>query len=144
MTKEEILNYIRMAKSKSVCVNRCLSVQYPGYVREITIMKDNILKVEFTQYGYDEGGVCVKIYYNEFDNLISEMERYMGVKVEDWENASKKDCYPDLGNDVNFEETVKKLKIDLKNKAVKLPENGIEYKFVEGYWKDIADGKIEI
>lgn len=144
MTKLEILNYIHMRKSKSVCVNRCLSTRYLGYVREITIIKDNILKVEFTQHGFDEGGICLKIYYDEFDKLVSETERYTGIDIENWDNVSNRDCYPDLEYEVNLKETVEKLKRDLKDKTIEWPQNGKAYILNEGYWKNIAEGEIDI
>ena len=143
MTKDEILKYIQIGSTRAVCIDRCLLDQYPGYVREVIIMQDTILKVEFNQYGYDEGGLSIKVYYDEFDKLINAAQNYIGADIERWENINRTDWYPHFEKKVDYNESGLKLKYDLKNKTLSLPENGIKYQIPDGYWKKIADSIID-
>jgi hypothetical protein len=144
MDKHEIISYIEIGRAKSVCVDRRLLEQYPGFVRDITIMKEMVLKIEFNVFEYDEGGLTIKVYYNDFDKLLSAVEQYTGIPIEHWENISKSGWYPELEREVDFTLSGIKLKHNLIDKTLALPTGGAKYEIPEGYWKDIADGKITI
>lgn len=144
MDKTEIVKYLGLGDAQSLCVHRCLLERYPGFVREITIMKNNIIKTEFNVYECDEGELRVKAYYNDLDELISELEKYIGENIERWGNITLSGWYPELNVDVDFNQSGLKLKHDLVNRTLKLPQNAIKYEIPEGYWKSLFDGKIEI
>jgi len=144
VTKEKIINYLTVGNTKSICIDKCLTDEYPGYVRETTIMSGNIVRVEFNNYGYDEGGLTIKVYYKDLDELLTAIQEFIGAKIEDWENYNVTGGYPTLEQEVDFESSGKKLKEDLVKKTIKIPLNGCKNEIPEGYWKDIADGKLSI
>lgn len=51
-----LIQHMEMSRSKTITVDCSLSMEYSGYVRTITIKPNNIVKIEFEVYGYDEGG----------------------------------------------------------------------------------------
>lgn len=144
MDKYEIVNYIKVGKNKSICIDRRLVDNYPGFVRDIIIMSDIIVKVEFNIYDYDEGGLSIKIFYHDFDQLIRAIEDYINVRIKNWVNISKTDWYPTLDRDVDLDKSALKIKQDLVSKTLALPLGGIKYEIPEGYWKDLLDGKISL
>lgn len=144
MDKEEIMRYIELGSTKSVCINREMSNLYPGFVVDIIIMNDAIVNVEYNSYGYNEGGLEFKLYYPNYDKLLYELSNYVGKPIEQWENISKSGWYPKLNKSDNFEEAANKLKTDLINNTIWLPNGWIKCEIPEGYWKDLVDGKIDI
>ncbi len=56
-----LIQHMEMSRSKTITVDCSLSMEYSGYVRTITIKPNNIVKIEFEVYGYDEGGIT---YFN--------------------------------------------------------------------------------
>jgi hypothetical protein len=144
MIKAEILSHIHVGRSRSVCVDCSLSENYLGWVRTITIESETELQVEFDVYGYDEGGLYVTIEYSDIDTLINQLEIYFNLKLEQWENFTKSGKYPELKDKVDFEKSGNQLKRDLVDKRLSLPNRGIRYTIKSTYWKNIAEGKIEI
>ncbi|EGO61783.1 hypothetical protein [Acetonema longum] len=144
MNKDEIIRYIKLGRNKSICVDRRLLDQYAGHVRDVTIMDDATLMIEFNVYEYDEGGLTINVYYNDYDTLINAVQEYIGLNIEMWENISKSGWYPILEEEVDFNQSDSKLKHDLVNKTLLLPPNGNIYQIPSGYWKDLADGLIQI
>ncbi|MCT4597247.1 MAG: hypothetical protein N4A50_05140 [Vallitalea sp.] len=144
MTKNEIINYIKVGRAKSVCVDIRLVDNYPGYVREIVIMEESILKIEFNIYDFDEGGLVIEIIYDDFDKMICKIEEYIGLYIEDWKNVNKTGWYPELKEKVDFKQSGLILKQDLVTKNLLLPLGGVQYEIRCGYWRDLADGKITI
>lgn len=144
MTKNEIINYIKVGKTKSVCVDIRLVDNYPGFVIEIVIMEGLIIKIEFNVYDFDEGGVVIKISYDNFDNMLNAIEEYTGFNIEDWENINKTGWYPDLEGNADFKQSGLMLKQDLISKNLSLPLGGVKYEVLGGYWRDLDNGKITI
>lgn len=144
MDKNEVLKYIEVGSTNSICVDRRLLKRYPGFVRDIIVMKGFVLKIEFNTYGYDEGGLIIKIYYEDNDTLIDSLEKFLKLCIQDWKNISKTNWYPELNEDIDFIKASFKLKQELANDKLPLPSNGIKYEIANGYWRDIADGKITI
>lgn len=73
-----LIRHMKTSRTKTITVDCSLSMEYSGYVRTITIMPDNIVKVEFEVYGYDEGGITYYVQYKNFDTLIKNLENYLG------------------------------------------------------------------
>ena len=144
MDKEEIMQYINLGKDKSICIYRGLSPIYPGFVREIIVMREMALKVEYNSYGYDEGGLAIKFFYNDYDKLFAAIAEYIGKPIELCENISKSGWYPELIQEVDYNESSKKLISDLINNTLSLPSGWETYEIPEGYWKDLVDGTISI
>ena len=132
MTKEEILSYLSVGSTRSVCVDCSLSKIYPNTVRTITITNKANIIIEFDTYGYDEGGVNITIKYNNINILIQYLEKYLDLKLEHWENFTKSGKYPEK-LEVDFNAPGNKLKRDVLNKTLSLPLGGIEYT-MKGAW----------
>lgn len=139
MQIDEILRYLEVSRSKTVTIACDNCEKYLGYVRTITIKRENIVTIEFEVYGYDEGGITYFIQYNNFELLICSLEKYLGKKLEDWENINQTGYYPEPIN-CDKEKTTKIIKQDLINDKIKLPDLGNKIWITGGYWKDLHDG----
>ncbi len=102
MTKEEILNYTEVGRTNSVCVNRILLDKYKNIVRDVIIKKDFKVQIEFNTYGYEEGGLVVDVYYENFDSLIYSIEDYFSLEISEWQNINKSGWYPTLEQGKDF------------------------------------------
>jgi hypothetical protein len=142
MTKKEILYYINVSYSITICVDCSLSEEYPGWVRSITIKSETQLIVEFDIYGYEEGGLYINIKYHDLETLIGELENFLFIKLDNWKYFTRSGEYPQQKNQFDLNQSGKKLKQDLVNKKLRLPKGGIEYSIQSIYWKNIIEGKI--
>lgn len=134
-----LIRYMEMSRAKTITVDCSLSTEYSGYVWTITIQPDNIVRVEFEVYGYDEGGITYYIQYRNFDGLIKNLEKYLGKNLIDWENVNQTGNYPERPGNWEKENADEKIKIDLVSNNIKLPLNGIRTWMPEGYWKNLHD-----
>ena len=126
MTKEEILSHLNVGGGKCVCVDCSINENYPGIVRTITIAEKAELRIEFDTHNHIENEFPFTIQYPDLDTLIKELEKYLNLKLELWENFTKSGNYPELEEKVDFQNSWKKLKQDYFNGKPLLPSGGIE------------------
>ncbi len=134
-----LIRHMEMSRTRSIIVDRSLSAEYPGYVRTITIQHNNIVKIEFEVYGYDEGGITYFIQYKNIDILIKSLEKYLSKDLVDWENVDQTGYYPEKPNDQKKEGADEKIEADLISNSINLPLNGMRTWMPGGYWKDLCD-----
>lgn len=139
MQKDEIMRYLEVGSSRTITIACDSCEKYPGYVRTITIQKDYIVKIEFEVYGYDEGGITYFIQYNCFELLIYSLEKYLGKKLDEWENINKTGYYPEPIN-CNKQQTNEIINQDLIDDKIELPELANNIWMPDGYWKQLHDG----
>lgn len=143
MQLTNLIQYMKLSKSKMVVVDCELCKDYLGYVRTITIMEETLVKIEFDVYNYDEAGLTYFIKYENFELLIKSLEEYLEKKLDEWEIINVTGYYPErplINYDIN--KTHKIIKHDLIYNKIKLPNYG-HIQIKEGYWKDIYDKKIK-
>ena len=146
MENEEIYRYIRVGKSRSICVDRCLMEQYPGIVRNI-IIKDNAkLQIDFLDkhnLEIDEGEFSLYFYYDNYETLFSAISEYIKTDMKEWNNYTRTAWYPPLdGYDLNQSWSL--LKSDFINKTLYLPAYYKDFVIPGLYWKGLASGKLKI
>lgn len=134
-----LIRHMEMSRTKSIIIDCSLSAKYSGYVRTITIKHNNIVKIEFEVYGYDEGGITYFIQYKNIDILIKSLEKYLGKDLVDWENVSQTGYYPEQPNNWEKGGADEKIKVDLISNNIDLPLNGMRTWMPEGYWKNLCD-----
>ena len=139
MESTDLIRHMEMSRTRSIIVDRSLSAEYPGYVSTITIKHDNIVKIEFEVYGYDEGGITYFIQYKNIDILIKSLEKYLGKNLVDWENVSQTGHYPERPDNWKKENADEKIKVDLISGNIDLPLNGMRTWMPGGYWKSLCD-----
>ncbi len=138
MTKEEIIQYIDVGSTNSVCVDRRLLSKYKNIVRDVIIKKDFLVQIEFNTHGYDEGGLVVDVYYENYDLLIASLEEYLCRRIPCWENVNKSAWYPMIENEVNLSEGSDRFENDLSKGKIRLPLDGKKYDIRSSYWKNIV------
>lgn len=132
-----LIRHMEMSRTKTVTIDCSLSTEYLGYVRTITIKPNNIAKIEFEVYGYDEGGITYFIQYKNLDILIKSLEKYLGKNLTDWENVNQTGNYPERPSNWEKGAGDEKIRTDLISNNIKLPLNGMRTWMPEGYWKNL-------
>lgn len=127
MTKDEVLGYLRVGRSRSVIVDQALCEHYPGWVRTMTIYPENTLVIEFDPYDEeDSGSPCYEGEYLSLDELIASLERYFDLDIAEWKNYMSTVKYPPKpdGLEKIWEEVdgLELLKHDMRNNLVELPQ----------------------
>jgi hypothetical protein len=121
MTRDEIDRYICVGSSNSVCVDRRLIPEYPGFVRSIIFRDGNRVSVEFEQYGFDEAGAYFNAEYPSLDAAIDAVEEFLGSPIESWQNYNKTGDYPEEPYDLNASDGHAKLVEAIGNDKAPLP-----------------------
>lgn len=130
MTKDEILNYLKVSRYKSVVVDQSLCVDYPGWVRTILIRPGFLVEIDYNPYNLDEGiNPGYEAEYSSLDVLVSSLEEFLGLKIEDWENYSKTGGYPNepenLMEILGERKSLTLLEKDMRSGTVKLPKGAL-------------------
>ena len=137
MNINEIEQYVDLSSARSITIDRSLAKNYPGYVREIVIMKGFLVRLEFNVYDYDCGGLTFYFKYSDYEALILSLEHYLDKKIENWININKTGFYPSIEEHFDIELTGKALLYDFLNDNIILPRDYLEKYLPEGYWKDL-------
>lgn len=146
VNKEEIFRYIELGKSKSICVDRRLLDQYPGIIRNIIIKSGEMLQIDYLDkhiLELGEGEISLYFYYENYDKLFLSVENLTGTKMELWNNYTKSELYPDIG-EFDLSQSWEKLKIDFVNKTLHLPKGYREKGIRDLYWKALDSGEIKV
>ncbi len=132
MNIEEILQYLSTSLNGEVVISKEILTDYKTpIVREIYIQKEFVVRIEFNDYGYDEGGFTIYFQYENMEVLVSSLECYLDKSIIKWENYNKTGSYPSLDN-ISLQS--KKFKDDLKSKNLYLPKEWISYQVKNNYW----------
>lgn len=94
MTKDELERAIKVGRSP-LCVDASRLEAFPGIVREVTILRDLRVMIEFNPYGYDEGGPRYVCSYADVDTVVQRLESYFGKPLACWENHNATGRYPE-------------------------------------------------
>lgn len=143
MDQAEIIRYLQAGSNRSVCVDRRLLSNYPGFVRDVIIKAPSDVFVEINSFGHDEGGVIIKFRYANLSEIISAIERFLGKSISNWENVTKTDSYPSAPLSMNLSSSVISLKDDLRKRQLDLPAGWLDWEIAAGYWRDVAEGRVE-
>ena len=76
MNKNDIMQHLIVGRSKTIIIEQKRSKEYPGYVRTITIMRENIVCIEFEGYGCEEGGITYYVQFDIIETLSERLEEY--------------------------------------------------------------------
>jgi hypothetical protein len=98
VNKEEIEKYMKAGRSHSICIDRSLSIDFPGFVRAITIREGKGVSVEHEVHGMDEGGAYYWANFPTLEDAIPVLESFLGRPMESWENFLRSGKYPERSN----------------------------------------------
>lgn len=139
MNSDEINRYLDVGASRSICVDRRLSSRYPGMVRDVTIVAPADVLLEFNAYGYDEGGLQIRLRYTDLEVLVSELEKFLGQEIDDWTNFNRSGGYPEQPTPMpDLESAGALLKADLAEDRLELPKGWVDLVIPSPYWKGVA------
>lgn len=139
VSKDEIFRYINLGRSSSISIDRHLMEKYPGIIRNITIRRDEEVQIDFHDkhiLEINEGEVTFYFQYENYDILFDELEKFLGLKMDEWQNYNKTDWYPET-DDIDLKESWGRLTIDFINKALPFPSNFISFRIASIYWEGL-------
>lgn len=135
MTKDEILQWFAV-KRGAVCVDRRAVDELPGYLRHVTLRAPAQVEVEFLWHTVDEGGPTFVADAGDLDVAIVSLEKYLGMPLEEWENFSTSDRYPELpAITVRSPEKIRQM---VANHQLELPPS-LAFSIREFYWRSLAE-----
>jgi len=138
MTKDDVLQYLHFGRDKRVIIDRRIIPEYHRYVRDIAVVKENIVAIEFNNYGYDEGGLTFYIKFRDIDELIANIQTYLSCNIDLWENINKTGYYPEPIQDCDIPAT-DRLVTDIIQGLIELPKNSIDISIPKGYWRNMIE-----
>ena len=136
MTKNEILQWFAV-KRGAVCVDRSEVEGLPGYLRHVTLRAPGRIEVEFLWHTSDEGGPTFVADSEDLDESILSLEEYFGRAINEWENFSTTDRYPEV--EAGATRNSERLRSMVKDRLIPLPPH-IMFSIRESYWRALADG----
>ncbi|GGJ23511.1 hypothetical protein [Deinococcus roseus] len=95
MTLDEIKSHLLVGASNKVTIDVSVMPEVPSDVREVSLYKGNTARIFFRPYGLDEKNVMFSKDYSSLEEMVQEMEAYLGLPISDWENFSRTGRYPD-------------------------------------------------
>lgn len=143
MQRQDVERYLSVAREHSVIVDVREIAPAPGIVRTITIHRGNEVTIEFDRsrgYAYgdcDEWGPRYVATYADLDDLISDLEDFLGEKISAWRNYTAEPLVPStleepgLSGQQYFEDLVRR-------GAIELPRRG-NFQLTGVYWEQIAE-----
>lgn len=146
LTKEEIFRYINVGKINSISVDRRLMEKYPGIIRNVIIRQDAEVQIDFHDkytLEIDEGEVTFYFQYENYDILFDALEKFLGLKIDEWQNYNKTDLYPETDTE-DLKESWDKLATDFVNRTLPFPSNFISFRIASMYWEGLYNGEIEV
>ncbi|WP_010243270.1 DUF433 domain-containing protein [Acetivibrio cellulolyticus] len=144
LTKEEIFRYINVG-SGSISVDRRLLEKYPGIIRDIVITGDASVRIEFHNkhtITSDEGEVSFCFQYENYDILFDELEKFLGLKMDEWQNNNKTGWYPEP-HDEYLKKSWDMLATDFINSNLPFPSNFKSFR-PNMYWEALYNGELKI
>ena len=142
MQRSDIERYLLAARGHSIIVDARELAAVPGVVRTITIHRENRVTIEFdrslTYFDGDGEGWGPKYLaaYADLEDLIADLEDFLGQKLEAWRNYTAEPFIPStlvepgLSGQQYFEDLVRR-------DAVELPRKG-GFEHTDIYWRRVA------
>jgi hypothetical protein len=121
VTRDEIERYANLSRSRCAKVDVSLSAEYDGYVRSVAICAGNEVRVDFEQYGYDEGGFYFHARFDSLDGAIRAVEEFLGTAHTEWRNYSATGDYPEPMEHADARQGYRKLEAAAASGTVILP-----------------------
>lgn len=142
MTMDEVESGALLGRD-GVCVSLELELKYANIVREVWI-RGLAVDVVFNSYGEDDGGPIYRKHYSSLQLAIDELEPYLKLALEDWENFTASGRYPlvddrmgmesrSLGEDHDLRDFGK----DVQSSRVEVPSSDYVL-FGQGYWSQLV------
>jgi hypothetical protein len=133
VNKEEIEKYLKAGRSHSICIDRALSIDFPGFVRTVTIREGIRVSVEYEVHGMDEGGAYYWANFPTLEDAIPVLESFLGKPMESWENFTRTGKYPDKPEGIDASKGHEKLKLAIAGGDATLPPPVFD--LTSSYWK---------
>jgi len=115
-------------------VDRACLCDFPNTVREVSVLRDLTVVVEFNDHGYDEGGPRYTKTYSEPEEVIAVLERYLGKPISAWENFTASGNYPPAPKTVAAD-LVRRFHVAVSKGLLALPEPDFVQR--SGYWASV-------
>lgn len=142
MDANEVRRYLDVSLGHAIVVDVQEVVDAPGNLRTITIHRGNGVTIEFQScadyvQGNDEGGGLKYVgEYGTLDELILDLEAYLGKAVTDWSNYTLNPYEPKMVDDAEPAATLKHFEDLVRRRLTALPAHG-GFELAGIYWRHI-------
>jgi hypothetical protein len=142
LNSAEIRRLLDVSLSHSVVVDVREIVEAPGNLRTVTIHQGNDVTIEFERctdylYGTGEGGGLKYIgHYEAVDELVRDLEVYLGKPVSAWSNYTESPYEPKVLDETDPAANLKYFEDLVRNRKMDLPSRG-NFELAGIYWRHI-------
>lgn len=133
MTEDEIQRHLTTGASRSVAVDVRIVPGLSGWVRTVFICSPNRVRIEFDQWGVDEGGVYFEGKYPSLPEIVQALEAFLGQRVAEWHNFTQSGRYPVEPGNENSEGSDLSIRDALRSRSIALP-GGSDFQIQSTYW----------
>ena len=143
MNRTEIERYLEVGRGHSLVVDVREVAEVPGNLRTVTIHRGNRVTIEYERSrayvdGDSEGGGLKYVgEYANLDELLTDLEAYLGAKAEQWSNFTESPLVPKILDDPDPVKSLGYFEDLVRRGAVPLPA-GRRYELAGVYWRHIA------
>jgi hypothetical protein len=143
MDREQIERYLNGGRGHSVVVDARDVEGAPGNVRTVTIHRGNRVTIEYDKASAyvagdcENGGLKYVAEYPDLDELLADLEAFLGAKVQRWGNFTKSPLAPTVLDDPEPEKSLRYFEDLVRRRGVPLPTRG-NYELAGVYWRHIA------
>jgi hypothetical protein len=143
MDRAEIERHLHAGRGHSVVVDAREVDEAPGNVRLVTIHRGNRVSIEYDQArayvegDFEGGGLKYVAQYGSLDELLSDLEDFLGAKVEAWTNYTAAPLVPKTLDDPDGLASRAMFEDLVRRSAVPLPPRG-KYELAGIHWRHVA------
>jgi hypothetical protein len=142
MDTEEVRRFVDVSLAHSIVVDVSEVVEAPGNLRTITIHRENRVTIEFqkcidyVEGGIDGGGLKYVGQYTSLEEIILDLECYLGRPATEWTNRTSNPYEPKLMSEPDPAANFKHFEDRVRRKDVELPVRAI-FEIAGIYWRHI-------
>jgi hypothetical protein len=143
MTKEELERGLSVGRAHSVVVDVREVQEAPGNVRTVTVHRGNRVTIEYDKTrayiegNYEGGGLKYVAQYVDLDDVVTDLEEYLGAKIPQWINYTESRFLPGVADDPDPVKSLGYFEDLVRQESVALPRRA-KYEIAGVYWRHIA------
>lgn len=142
MDRDEVRRYLDVSLVHSIVIDVQEVPEAPGTLRSIMIHEDQDVTIEYqtcAEYvtGDSEGGGLKYIgHYDAMDELVEDIEEYLGKPIEQWHNFTATPFEPEILSEPNPEQNLRYFEDLVRDRRLSLPRRG-EFEVAGIHWRHI-------
>jgi hypothetical protein len=144
MDRSEIERYVDVSIAHSITIDVCDWKPAPGYVRTITVYRNNRVMIEFQKAheyvtrDWEGAGLRYVGQYADLDSLVCDLQHFLARSLAEWKNYTAAPYTPKVLNEPDPEANNSYFENAVRRDTICLPGGG-SFEVAGAYWRQIRD-----